>query len=379
MTRSTKLSSLSAPEEAILRLNLGQTIGHDLAYKALRDTLNENDESRRVYFLTNILAGLIVQVPTANEVVGLLTAAFEKDAFDPTQRHQLVSDKPTITYVGSGKKGFKTVNLSSLAAFVAACQGVTIAKLSAPSTSSMTGSQDFSEVIGSNVQIPRTVMSAIAADVGVGFFPVENVLPKFASLYTGVFLAPHAMSFALAAMTCDFSTDHMLYGVAHPNLGLSLEIFKHYGLPQATVVSSSADNVHYVDEALDCGQTLVQSYIGVEQTPLVIELSGMTNSPYEKVLEAVAQETNAAKNVIKGLSGLTKPSSILAKQIALNAALLLHACSMDNSLETLYANCLETIRTGEPVDKLRQFITATGGELDRFNHLINETERYPTI
>ncbi|HHU06730.1 MAG TPA: hypothetical protein GXZ59_00080 [Clostridiaceae bacterium] len=53
---------------------------------------------------------------TEEEVSALLDAAFNIDGFNPLTRPAFPSSKKTITVAGSGKKGLKTVSISSLAA-----------------------------------------------------------------------------------------------------------------------------------------------------------------------------------------------------------------------------------------------------------------------
>ncbi len=67
-----------------------------------------------------LLNGLMAKGPTKEEVRGLLDAAFTMDGFNPEERNYYPSKKKTITIAGSGKKGYKTVNIITPAAIVAA-------------------------------------------------------------------------------------------------------------------------------------------------------------------------------------------------------------------------------------------------------------------
>lgn len=206
--------------------------------------------------------------PTVQEITGLLDAVFEYDNFDYINRPYFPSKNVTVTVAGSGKKGFKTVNISSLSSFVAACCDTTIIKLCSPSTSSSTGSQDLISILGGGEDWwCKNDMKSVAQEIGIGFFPVEAVFPRFASIYSGRFYAPHALSFALAGMASNFKTNRMLYGLSHPNVSLSVDIYRHYRTPHVMVISSTFDGIHYMDESTSIGSTLVEGYKSFEIEP----------------------------------------------------------------------------------------------------------------
>ncbi|MCA9336956.1 hypothetical protein KC955_03785 [Candidatus Saccharibacteria bacterium] len=326
-----------------------------------------------------LLNGIMAKGATLEEVSALLDAAFHVDRFNPTTRPKFPSKQKTITVAGSGKKGQKTVNISSLASVVAACHGgITILKLCSPSTSSVTGSQDFFTILGGKVQESSEQIMKNTLETNLGFFPVEDVLPKFASMYSGWYFAPHAMSFALAGMACRYKTDYLFYGLAHPNVSLSVNTFRHYGYPQALVASSTQDGTHYIDEIISqCGVSMQgyrslknhsprKSYFYVDN-----EVQPITTEPIQKI---IGQLPDQDKNIIKGLSALCG-NAPLAQQVAINTATIFVAAEMYGTFTEAYEKAQSIINSGAPIKKLRELIRVSGGDtkvLDDFLHNAKE-------
>lgn len=370
----SKLVHESPFHELLFLTNLGRNISKDVVYDAFLDALKESDPEQRTHTMSMILNGLMAKGPSEDEVSGLLDAAFSVDEFKPNERDKFQSSRKTITVAGSGKKGFKTVNISSLACLVAACHGnITILKLCSPSTSSATGSQEFFTKIGGNIDLTPEKLDEITESLGIGFYPVEHVLPDFASVYSGRYYAPHALSFALAGMTCRYTTDYLLYGLAHPNLSLSLDLFRRYNYPHAMVVSSTFDGIHYIDEMLDQAGISVQGYrklTDINPRRASIDLSDELSINYaQSVRSAIAQSTNKEENVIKGLTGLYG-NSTLTTQIAINAALILLSAETEGSFKELFNTCINIIETGEPTEKLRNLVRASGGNEGLLNQYL---------
>lgn len=368
--------------ELLFLTNIGRDVSKDIAYDAFIGAITENNPERRTYMMGMILNGLMAKGPTDDEIVGLLDAAFSMDEFNPEERKNFPSANKTITVAGSGKKGFKTVNISSLACIIASCyDNITILKLCSPSTSSTTGSQDFFTSIGGKIDVSQEALDKQTQLLGVGFYPVERVLPRFASVYSGHYFAPHALSFALAAMTCLYKTDYLLYGLSHPNLSLSLELFRRYGYPHALVVTSTFDGIHFIDEMLDQSGVGIQGYRDLEELNprrATINLGDELGLIYGKsVRDAISQDEDKESNIIKGLSGLFGGST-LSLQLAINAALILLAANTEQNFKLLFEACLKIINTGKPIEKLRSLVEASGGDKELLNEYLKKAKTIST-
>jgi len=328
--------------------------------------LTIEDVSMRRYFLSAICHGLLIAGPTAEQIIGMLKASFSFDAYNPKSRPPLLENdtRPTITIMGSGKKGLKTVNISTLSAIVASSsKKLIVAKPCTEAVASLTGSADFINVLGITAHKDARAMQHVVRDTGLGLFFVNSYMPRFMSRYDGVFYAPHAMSYALAGLVLPYRTDSLLYGVALPNAELGLEIFDHYGVSRPTIVSSTIDGVHFVDEALPTGITTVsnlQAKKPVSQRHTFEHLFGDSPPSIESFSPVISN--NKRDNVIKGLHSIIPGAlSDLGKTIALNAGLILQAASIVDSISDGYTQTSELIISGAAWKQLENFTEAAGG------------------
>jgi anthranilate phosphoribosyltransferase len=138
-------------KELLYRLNAGAQIQENLANQATLEALSIKDPSTRNYYLSAICHGVLIAGPTARQIIGMLEASFSLDGYNPASRPRLAQNdkRPTITIMGSGKKGLKTVNISTLSAIAASSsKKLIVAKPCAEAVASLTGSADFLDVLG---------------------------------------------------------------------------------------------------------------------------------------------------------------------------------------------------------------------------------------
>lgn len=364
----------SYSQEALYRLNVGFTLGQDLVHQALREVLRMSEPHKRDVYLAILLNGLMARGASEEEITGLLTAAFEVDGFEPTAcpRFQ-VEGKKTVVVAGSGKKGFKTFNISTFACFVAACDDVVILKPCARSTSSKTGSADLADLLGIQ-PLAEDRICETAKRLNIGLFSIEQLIPRFDGLYGGRFFAPHALSFALAGLTVPVRADKLLYGLAHPNLPLALKVFRAFQVPSALVVTSTYDGIHYVDETLPFGVSYFQGYReGATIGRLVnVETHRELGLPsYDR--RAIAQESDPKANVLKGLRALMGLGDLAAcDTLCLGAANILYLAGRTATLRDGYERACEIVRAGEPLDRLFEYIRNTGGDTAVLSTLLRE-------
>jgi hypothetical protein len=73
------------------------------------------------------------------------------------------------------------------------------------------------------------------------------------------------LSPAFPALLLPVRTDHLLYGIAHPDVTLSMEVLRRYHDGDMLVVSSTPDNVRYIDEVGIVGETSVVGVRGLQR------------------------------------------------------------------------------------------------------------------
>ena len=348
--------------EVFYRLNIGASLEEVMIVRAFELILSNLQVKARDAQLGAFLTGMMVKKPTVREIVTLIRTALNIDGvtrYKPT----LPIGKKLVGVAGSGKKGWKTFNISTPACFVACTAGAYVAKPGSAATSSISGSRDILNVVGA-VPLDPTGMIDVLLSIGIGMFSIENLIPKFDGVYGGKTFGPTPLSFALPAIINPVASDVELYGLSHPNVKLSLETFLELGYKNVMVVSSTNDMVNYVDE-LSATQF---NYMGRLQNGIVgpieefsaAEITGHALSEWEQLRSGISLIENA-QIFIRVLQG--KLPGACEDTVALNAAAILMLDGRVTNLVDGYKLSIEVIRSGAAFKKLQQFIEMTGGNL----------------
>ena len=112
--------------------------------------------------LSGFLVALRAKGETIDEVEGLVTAMMEHCV-------PLAVPGRCLDVVGTGGDRSMSVNISTMAAIVAAGAGARVVKHGNRSASSKTGTADVLEALGIRLDLPADVVGAMAADVGMTF------------------------------------------------------------------------------------------------------------------------------------------------------------------------------------------------------------------
>lgn len=112
------------------------------------------------------LAALATKGETAAEIAGAWDAIYNMD----TVKIDLGSDRLLVENSGTGMDAFKTFNISTAAAVVAAAGGVTMARHGARSITSACGTVDMAEALGVDVECPAEIVAESIRTTGIGLF-----------------------------------------------------------------------------------------------------------------------------------------------------------------------------------------------------------------
>ncbi len=372
------------PYESLYRLNIGLSIDEFEAEEAMLEILKMSDLQKRVSLFTMLLNGIMIKGPSVCEVKGLINAALSLDGLlkKPKPTIVLPNNDRLIGVASSGKKGFKTINITTPACFVAATCGAYVAKACSHATSSLTGSSDFLEIMGMNINISDVDKIRILKDKRISFFPIENTTPEFAKVYKGIFYAPHAMSFALAGLSFPIEIDALSYGLSHPNIKLSLEVYREYGLKNVLVYSSSEDGVHYLDEFPISGYANV---IGMENGEVRRKISANIRDEFpfnpSYSLKGLAEKEDRIDNVraaVRVLNGVGLESHKDA--ICINAAPIILLSGKVKSLKEGYILAKKNLEEGRVFKLFLDVVELYGGNIDKVLRLaegadLNSQER----
>lgn len=345
--------------EVFYRLNVGVPVD-DILEEAFKLILTHPQVTARDAQLGSFLTGLMIKGPTSKEIVSLIRTALNIDG--------LIRFKPSIPFgeklvcvAGSGKKGLKTFNISTPACIVAAAGGAYVSKPGSRATSSLSGSIDFASIVGANT-LSFQEMTEVLLSTKFGLFSIENIIPKFDDVYGGRAFVPTPLSFGLPAISNPMVCDSLLYGLSHPNIELSLEVLKDLGYNEAFVVSSSHDNIHYVDELSSLKSNLIgRIENGKIHSVEKLDVSKIFNSKFGTPSdiesgESLIENVQIAVFVLSG-----KDNGHRTHTVALNAGIILLLASKVNNIVDGYNYAIDIIRSGKALEKLENFIEATGG------------------
>lgn len=330
------------------RISLAQPIDGGMITSAIRDLVPLPDGSLRDSLLTGILTGLMARGPAENEVVEVLAAALSLDDVEITDL-PVRSGLPTIIVAGSGKKGIKSFNVSTIAAIVAAAGGASIVKIGSRATSSLMGSRDLAEALGLAQSTTRTDILDSLGRSRFAFVPIEERIPVLDRLYGGKFHVLNPLSFGLAALAPGLRGGAFVVGLAHPRVDLAAAVLGRFGVQEAVVLASGNETGRYADE------------FGLGERSLVCRLqSGVTGAvaTYDrKALESLGMRgtehptgapispTEATQWALDALAGTGGPQDI--DLVCINAAVMLVAAGITSTLHEGHVRATAIVRSGQ--------------------------------
>jgi len=358
--------------EAIYKLNIGFSLSEQESYDAMLSILAIENPLEQSTFFGIILNGIMSKRPDVDEVVGLLKATLTLDNLNWENIRQIeIAGEIVIGLAGSGKKGIKSNNISTCASFVAAAAGTFIIKPCSRSTSSLTGSADFVEKLGIKLKIDSEKTEQILKTTGLGFFSIEGQIQKFDSLYGGKFHAPHALSFALAALVLPIKPNLMFFGLSHPAVSTSVKVLDKFGYKNSFVVASTDNGLHYIDEVAVFGTTYVCGNRNGKVGKInCIQPANELNLPrYSR--EDIEPGKNIEENILLGLKVLQGIGDRAREDmVCVNSGTILYLAGKVKNLNDGYLLSKNIIKEGKAMEKVRQLIIETGGDMDILNRLL---------
>lgn len=143
-------------------------------------------------------------------------------AFDETLAEFLASPVPapdgTVIVSGSGKETFKTFNVSTAAALLAAASGVNVVKGTSSSVSAVSGSTDVLAALGVPSLTDPARIPEFLATYGIAFINYSSFCPRYAARYDGRFGFLSPMGFFMPTATVAVKADAFLHGLAHDDV-----------------------------------------------------------------------------------------------------------------------------------------------------------------
>jgi anthranilate phosphoribosyltransferase len=268
----------------------------------------------------------------------------------------------TLDIVGTGGDRAHTVNISTMAALVAAASGVRVVKHGNRSASSSSGSADVLEALGINLMLPTSDVAAVAEQAGITFCFAQHFHPamRHAAVARADLGIGTAFNF-LGPLTNPAQPTYAAVGVADARMaplmagvfagrGKDAAVFRgDDGLDELTI--STTSKVWWVRSGAVRQYSLDPSWVGLERHPLET-LRGAD----------AAYNAQVVRQVFAGATGPVRDAVVLNAGVALALTVADRGESQGDFIAALQAGmdrAAGAIDEGSATAVLQRWATAT--------------------
>jgi anthranilate phosphoribosyltransferase len=342
--------------------NFGNSInlliaGENLTREQTRDLfseilLGEQPEIHQGAFLAAITA----KGPDPGEIAGAWQAIYELDTVKVSPN----TEKPLVDNCGTGMDSFKTFNISTCSAIVAAAGGTCLARHGARAITSRCGTVDLCETLGVDVECPSDMVKESIEKTGIGLFNgmSSNTHPQ------ALFRILSQMSFGsilnIAASLANPANPRLgVRGVyAKEMIGPVIQTMKEIGFKRALVFHGTSGNgIGGIDELSPVGKSYVAElkpdgnivHYTVDPNSL-----GLMNTITLKDIAARNDPREEAYRLLRVFTGMDKGP--LYETICLNTAPIFYVTKQVDTLQKGVEKARDIIDSGQAMNKLWQWV-----------------------
>lgn len=313
--------------------------------------------------------------------IAIIKSAFSLDNFNVQQKINLNKDKvKAVSLAGSGKKEIKLLNISSMVAIITAAAGkeigenIIVEKTVSRATSSITGSSDIFELVGVNLNLPIGKMADISLKTRLGVFDINAIVPRLNHVYDGRLHNVQVFAGLVggAAIVNPINTDLINYGLTRGTTELCLTILSKLYPDKNILVLQGKDpeGTPVIDQiSISANTEIAQS---VKNQVTIKEITprnfGLDYKPF-KYIEAAQKPRENLSEFIKILIG--RGSEELKQVVAMEVALNFFGLEIINNLKEGASLAIETINSGAGIKILEDLVSYSGGDMQKFNNLVN--------
>ncbi len=324
----------------------GRDLTADEAAGALEQIMTGNATDAQIAAL---LAGLRTKGETVGEIVG----------FARTMRQHSLKvraiDTDAIDMCGTGGDGKGTFNISTVASFVVAGAGVTVAKHGNRSVSSRSGSADLLECLGVKIQIAPERVEGCLNEVGLAFLFAPAFHPAMKSVAKArTEMGVRTIFNILGPLTNPAGVTKQVVGTYSPAVQQKLaEAIRALASERTCVVHSESG----LDEVSVSGRTHVYEVAGAgepREYALSAESFGLSDAGGNGISGGTPAEN--AEIAMRVLEGETGP----ARDVVLaNAALGIYVSGKAMNLEDASARARESLDSRRALGILQRLVDHT--------------------
>lgn len=334
------------PTEALSRCIEHREIFHDEMLHLMRMLM-------RGEMTPQIASALLMGLRVKKETVGEITAAAQvmREFALPVKTS---NPKELLDMCGTGGDGSNTFNISTASMFVAASQGVKIAKHGGRSASSSSGSADVLEALGANIALSPEQVSESIERTGIGFMfaPAHHGAMKNVAAVRKE-LGVRTIFNILGPLTNPANAANQLMGVFHADLvGIQVRVLQLLGSNHVLIVHGKDG----MDEASLGAATLVGELKDgkISEYEIHPEDYGMTMVSNRSI--KVGNRDESAQMLLSALDNVSGPARDI---VGLNAGLAIYAGNKADSVEQGLKMAFDALASGAARAKLDEFCTYT--------------------
>ncbi len=338
--------------DALGAIAAGQALAPGAAHDAMAEIMDGTATPAQI---GAFLQGMRMKGETPEEIAGMALAMRERCAAIHARPNGRVVD-----LCGTGGAPLPTFNVSTLAMFVVAAAGVTVAKHGNRAVSSRCGSADLLEALGVRVDLDPPAVERVLQDHGLCFM----FAPKFHPAMRNAIgprreLGGRTVFNILGPLTNPAGAQGHVLGVFSPELvPIIVQVADRLGLEHALVVHGQAG----VDEICLCCPTLVGELSHGEAREFLLRPEDLGFDRVSPLALAGADPREAATEALGILRGNRGPKRDM---VLANAAAGVYVAGKAASLEESLPIVEEALDSGRALDKLRELVSATGGDLTK--------------
>lgn len=300
------------------------------------------------------IAGFVVALrakgESVDELAGMLDAAMARAAVVP-----LTDDERSaaVDVVGTGGDGSHSINVSTMAAIVAAAAGASVCKHGNRSASSKCGTADVLELLGVAIEQSPDGVAACVREAGVGFCfaPSFHAAFRFAGPPRREMGVPTAFNL-IGPMANPGRVRNQLIGVADPLVAPTmLGALRRQGVTSAWVVHGDG-----LDELTTCGVSQVWELRDGEHRSFSVDPGevGIARATSNDLRGGEPEENaDAVRRVLAGDAGPHRDV------VVLNAGAALVVAGRADDLAAGVAAAQAAIDDGRAADTLQRFVAVS--------------------
>ncbi len=329
-------------------------LSEDEANICMKEMINgKSGELQNATFLT----ALRVKGETAEEITGFVRA----------MRSMCIEispnlNDPLVDTCGTGGDRFKTFNVSTTSAIIAASLGVPVAKHGNRSITSKCGGADILEALGVNINCDASGVEKCIEKIGIGFMYAPNFHPAMKRMMPiRKKLGIRTVFNILGPLTSPANAEIQLLGVFEPEyVDLIAEVLNNLKVKHAMVVHGYDDKDNpAMDEISTIGKTriaiLENGEITVEEKYPEDFGIKRSNPQHIKAPETVEGNLEVVKSILKGENRSLEEDARL-KLCLVNTAAILFLSGKAQNLEEGVVIANNSIKSGSAMNKLLEFV-----------------------